>query len=90
MKYYKEKLFLKLIPECLIRELISYNIWDNTEKRIIEQLYIKNKTIQNLTMELNYEKTQLYEIYNNGILKFKKWLKTTENTHYKRLFKVVI
>ena len=90
MKYAKERLFLELLPDYLIRELISFNIWDDLEKKIIEGVYIKKKTIVGLAFDLPYEKTRLYEIYNNGILKFKKWLKNTEKPEYKKLFDIII
>lgn len=90
MKYAKEKLFLELLPDYLIRELISFNIWDDLEKKIIEGVYIKKKSITGLVYDLSYEKTKLYEIYNNGILKLKNWLKRTERTQYKRLYKIII
>lgn len=90
MKYAKERLFLKILPDYLIRELIGFNIWNDLEKKIIEGIYIKNKTIVGLTVDLGYEKSQLYTYYNNGILKFKRWLKNTEKVEYKRLYKVII
>ena len=90
MKYAKERLFLELLPDYLIRELISFNIWDDLEKKIIEGVYIHKKSIVGLAFDLPYEKTRLYEIYNNGILKFKKWLKKTEKTEYKKLFDIII
>lgn len=90
MKYAKERLFLELLPDYLIRELISFNIWDDLEKKIIEGVYIKKKTVVNLAFDLPYEKTRLYEIYNSGILKFKKWLENTEKPEYKKLFDIMI
>lgn len=90
MKYAKERLFLELLPDYLIRELISFNIWDDLEKKIIEGVYIKKKSIIGLSCDLPYEKSRLYEFYNNGILKLKKWLKNTEKAEYKRLYKVII
>ena len=90
MKYAKERLFLELLPDYLIRELISFNIWDDLEKKIIEGVYIKKKTIINLSFDLPYEKTRLYEIYNSGILKFKKWLENTEKYQYKRLYEIIV
>ena len=90
MKYAKEKLFLELLPDYLIRELISFNIWNDLEKKIIEGVYIKKKSITGLVYDLSYEKSRLYEIYNNGILKLKNWLKRTERTQYKRLYKIII
>lgn len=90
MKYAKERLFLELLPDYLIRELISFNIWDDLEKKIIEGVYIKKKSVTGLTFELPYEKSRLYEFYNNGILKLKKWLENTEKTEYKRLFDIII
>ena len=90
MKYAKERLFLELLPDYLIRELISFNIWDDLEKKIIEGVYIKKKSVTGLTFELPYEKSRLYEFYNNGILKLKKWLKNTEKLEYKRLYKIII
>ena len=83
MKYAKEKMFLELLPDYLVKDLISFNIWDDLEKKIIEGIYIKKKTIVSLSFDLPYEKTRLYEIYNSGILKLKKWLKTTENINIK-------
>ena len=83
MKYAKEKMFLELLPDYLVKDLISFNIWDDLEKKIIEGIYIKKKTIISLSFDLPYEKTRLYEIYNSGILKLKKWLKTTENINIK-------
>ena len=41
MKYAKEKMFLELLPDYLIKDLISFNIWDDLEKKIIEGIYIK-------------------------------------------------
>lgn len=90
MKYAKERLFLELLPDYLIRELISFNIWDDLEKKIIEGVYIKKKSIIGLSCDLPYEKSRLYEIYNSGILKLKKWLKNTEKVEYKRLYKILI
>ena len=90
MKYAKERLFLELLPDYLIRELISFNIWDDLEKKIIEGVYIKKKTVMGLSCDLPYEKTRLYEIYNSGILKFKKWLENTEKPEYKKLFDIII
>lgn len=90
MKYAKEKLFLELLPDYLIRELISFNIWNDLEKKIIEGVYIKKKSITGLVYDLSYEKTKLYEIYNDGILKLKNWLKRTEKPQYKRLYKIII
>ena len=90
MKYAKERLFLELLPDYLIRELISFNIWDDLEKKIIEGVYIKKKSVTGLTFELPYEKSRLYEFYNNGILKLKKWLKNTEKLEYKRLYNIII
>ena len=90
MKYAKERLFLELLPDYLIRELISFNIWDDLEKKIIEGVYIKKKSVTGLTFELPYEKTRLYEFYNNGILKLRKWLKNTEKVEYKRLYDILI
>jgi hypothetical protein len=90
MKYRKERLFLELLPDYLIRELISFNIWNDIEKQIIEGVYIKKKTISGLTFDLNYEKTTLYEVYNSGILKLKKWLNNTDKTKYRKLYKVII
>ena len=90
MKYAKERLFLELLPDYLIRELISFNIWNDLEKKIIEGVYIKKKSVTGLTFELPYEKSRLYEFYNNGILKLKKWLKNTEKLEYKRLYKIII
>lgn len=90
MKYLKERLFLELLPDYLIRELISFNIWDNLEKQIIDGIYIKKKSIRGMSFVLPYEKSQLYKFYNNGLLKLKKWLKNTEKTQYKRLYKNLI
>ena len=90
MKYAKERLFLELLPDYLIKELISFNIWDDLEKKIIEGVYIKKKSVTGLTFELPYEKSRLYEFYNNGILKLKKWLKNTEKVEYKRLYDILI
>ena len=83
-------MFLELLPDYLVKDLISFNIWDDLEKKIIEGVYIKKKTIINLSFDLPYEKTRLYEIYNNGILKLKKWLKTTEKYKYKRLYEIIV
>ena len=90
MKYAKEKMFLELLPDYLVKDLISFNIWDDLEKKIIEGIYIKKKTIINLSFDLPYEKTRLYEIYNGGILKLKKWLKNTEKYQYKRLYEIIV
>lgn len=90
MKYAKERLFLELLPDYLIRELISFNIWNDLEKKIIEGVYIKKKTVVGLAFDLPYEKSRLYELYNNGILKLKKWLKNTEKIEYKRLYDILI
>ena len=90
MKYLKERLFLELLPDYLIRELISFNIWDNLEKQIIDGIYIKKKSIRGMSFDLPYEKSQLYKFYNNGLLKLKIWLKNTEKTQYKRLYKNLI
>ena len=83
-------MFLELLPDYLVKDLISFNIWDDLEKKIIEGIYIKKKTIINLSFDLPYEKTRLYEIYNDGILKLKKWLQTTEKYQYKRLYEIII
>ena len=90
MKYAKERLYLELLPDYLVKDLISFNIWDDLEKKIIEGIYIKKKTIVGLAFYLPYEKTRLYEIYNGGILKLKKWLKTTEKYQYKRLYEIIV
>ena len=90
MKYAKERLFLELLPDYLIRELISFNIWNDLEKKIIEGVYIKKKTVVGLAFDLPYEKSRLYEFYNNGILKLKKWVKNTETVEYKRLYDILI
>ena len=90
MKYAKEKMFLELLPDYLVKDLISFNIWDDLEKKIIEGIYIKKKTIVGLAFYLPYEKTRLYEIYNSGILKLKKWLKNTEKYQYKRLYDIIV
>ena len=90
MKYRRERLFLELLPDYLIRELISFNIWDDLEKKIIEGVYIKKKSVTGLAFDLPYEKTKLYEIYNSGISKLKKWLKNTEKLEYKKLFDIMI
>ena len=34
MKYAKEKMFLELLPDYLVKDLISFNIWDDLEKKI--------------------------------------------------------
>lgn len=90
MLYLKERRFLELLPEFMMKELLSYNIWNNLEKKIFEGVYIRKKSIVYLTTEIPYEKTQLYEYYKNGILKLKKWLKTTEKVHFKKLYKIII
>ena len=58
MKYAKEKMFLELLPDYLVKDLISFNIWDDLEKKIIEGIYIKKKEIVELAFDLPYEKTR--------------------------------
>ena len=82
-------MFLELLPDYLVKDLISFNIWDDLEKKIIEGIYIKKKTIISLAFDLPYEKTIVCEIYNGGILKLKKWLKTTGKYQYKRLYEII-
>ena len=50
MKYAKEKMFLELLPDYLVKDLISFNIWDDLEKKIIEGIYIKKKTKEEIQM----------------------------------------
>ena len=40
MKYAKEKMFLELLPDYLVKDLISFNIWDDLEKKIMHLVII--------------------------------------------------
>ena len=40
MKWLKKKCFLEFLPDYLVKDLISFNIWDDLEKKIIEGIYI--------------------------------------------------
>ena len=65
MKYAKERLFLELLPDYLIRELISFNIWDDLEKKIIEGVYIKKKTVVGLAFDLPYNLLSVFRFQTN-------------------------
>ena len=40
MKYARDRRFLELLPDYFVKDLISFNIWDDLEKKIIEGIYI--------------------------------------------------
>ena len=91
MIYLKEKYFLKTIPDYLIRDLLTYDFWDKVEKDIIKFMFLENKSIENIIVNklIPYEKSQANEYYKNGLSKLQKFLKSTQNPNYTRLYKLL-
>lgn len=95
MIYYKEKLFLEALPDYLIRDLLTYNFWNETEKIIIKNMFENRnnkKTIDYMISNgiLNYERAQAFEHYKNGLLKLRNFLENTESPIYKTIYKILI
>lgn len=91
----KEKAFLDSLPDYLIRDLITYNFWNETEKIIIKNLFENRNNKRSIEYMiangiLHYEKTQAYEHYKNALLKLRKFLQTTESPLYKVLKDILI
>ena len=94
MKYARERRFLENlnIASIYFDEFLTFNVLNDIEKKIMYYVFRKRRSIRNIANLglLPYEKTRLYEIYNGGILKLKKWLKTTEKYQYKRLYEIIV
>jgi hypothetical protein len=92
MKYRRERLFLKVLLPPYKRELLSFDIWDEREKMLVELVFLEKRSIDNIVFNklMPYERTSLFEIKKNVFLKLKKWLKTTSKTEYKLIYKNLI
>lgn len=95
MKYYKEKVFLSNMPSVIIKDLLTYDFWNDTEKIIVKNMFgntndRKSINYMNTNGILNYEKTQAHLHYRNALFKLHNFLKNTKNPMYKRLYKVII
>ena len=53
-------------------------------------VFRKRRSIRNIANLglLNYEKSQLYKFYENGLSKINKWIKETEKQDYKLFYKI--
>ena len=53
-------------------------------------VFRKRRSIRNIANLglLNYEKSQLYKFYENGLSKINKWIKETEKADYKLFYKI--
>lgn len=91
MKYRKEREFLKILHPLFLDEFLTFNVLNNIEKKIIYYIFKEFKSIREIADLglLNYEKTQLYKFYENGLLKIHKWIKITDKKAYKAFYKFV-
>ena len=92
MKYRKERLYLKTLLPPYKMELLSFDIWNEREKRLVELVFLEKRSIDNIVFNrlMPYERTSLFEIKKSVFLKLRKWLKTTSKTEYKLLYKSLI
>ncbi len=92
MKYRKERLFLKVLLPPYKRELLTFNFWNEKEKKLIELVFLEKRSIDNIVFNrlMPYERTSLFEIKKSAFLKLRKWIKTTSKTEYKLIYKNLI
>ena len=92
MKYRRERLFLRVLLPPYKRELLSFNFWNDKEKEIIRLVFLEKRSIDNIIINglMKGERTTLFNIKKNALLKLKNWIKTTQKTEYKLIYKNLI
>ena len=92
MKYRRERLFLKVLLPAYKRELLTFNLWNEREKEIIRLVFLEKRSIDNIIMNglMKGERTTLFNLKRNALLKLKKWIKNTSKTEYKLIYKNLI
>ena len=92
MKYRRERLFLRVLLPPYKMELLSFNFWNDKEKEIIRLVFLEKRSIDNIIMNglMKGERTTLFNIKKNALLKLKNWIKTTQKTEYKLIYKNLI
>jgi hypothetical protein len=92
MKYRRERLFLKVLLPAYKRELLTFNLWNEREKEIVRLVFLEKRSIDNIIMNglMKGERTTLFNLKRNALLKLKKWVKTTSKTEYKLIYKNLI
>ena len=92
MKYRRERLFLKVLLPAYKRELLTFNLWNEREKEIVRLVFLEKRSIDNIIMNglMKGERTTLFNLKRNALLKLKKWIKTTQKTEYKLIYKNLI
>ena len=92
MKYRRERLFLKVLLPAYKRELLTFNLWNEREKEVVRLVFLEKRSIDNIIMNglMNGERTTLFNIKKNALLKLKNWIKTTQKTEYKLIYKNLI
>ena len=74
------------------RELLTFNFWNDREKQIIKLVFLDKKSIDNIIIDglMKGERTTLFNLKRNALLKLKKWIKITSKTEYKLIYKNLI
>ena len=92
MKYRRERLFLKVLLPAYKRELLTFNLWNEREKEIVRLVFLEKRSIDNIIMNglMKGERTTLFNLKKNALLKLKNWIKTTQKTEYKLIYKNLI
>ena len=92
MKYRRERLFLKVLLPAYKKELLTFNFWNDKEKEIIKLVFLDKKSIDNIITNglMKGERTTLFNLKRNALLKLKKWIKITSKTEYKLIYKNLI
>jgi hypothetical protein len=92
MKYRRERLFLKVLLPAYKRELLTFNLWNEREKEVVRLVFLEKRSIDNIIMNglMKGERTTLFNIKKNALLKLKNWIKTTQKTEYKLIYKNLI
>jgi hypothetical protein len=92
MKYRRERLFLKVLLPAYKRELLTFNLWNEREKEVVRLVFLEKRSIDNIIMNglMKGERTTLFNLKKNALLKLKNWIKTTQKTEYKLIYKNLI
>jgi hypothetical protein len=92
MKYRRERLFLKVLLPAYKRELLTFNLWNEREKEVVKLVFLEKRSIDNIIMNglMKGERTTLFNLKRNALLKLKNWIKTTQKTEYKLIYKNLI
>ncbi|MGN1125558.1 MAG: hypothetical protein ACI4S3_07415 [Candidatus Gastranaerophilaceae bacterium] len=92
MKYRHERRFLEYLnlTPIYLDEFLTFSVLNDIEKKIVYYVFKEHRSIRNIANLglLNYEKSQLYKFYENGLSKINKWIKTTERKDYILFYKI--